>query len=155
MCEKQESDLFQSFCLPSGAIVALTLVVLLLGFGFDAGAISSEAGPATTTGQTGTDQTAATSSFTNYVPKGYSMEGPLTIVSATTEAIKFFSGRTKKPLVLKLTGTQLTVRDADNKVLKFSTLVEGVTVYVCRSTDQKTVIVFVKSSSGKGQRNDV
>jgi hypothetical protein len=131
--------------------VAVVLVVLLFGVVLDVAAVSS--GKNSKTGQTDATQVPE-SSFTDYVPRGYSIEGPLTIVSATTKAINFFSGSTRKPLVLDLQGTQFSVKDVNNTSLSFSALTAGVRVYVCRSADKKTIIIFVVPSS-IGGRNDV
>jgi hypothetical protein len=148
MSRIQAPTLFQAFRLSSGAVVAVVLVMLFFGGVLDASAASSKT--SSTTGQTSTGQT-TTSSFTDYVPSGYSIEGPLTIVSATTTVITFFSGRSAKPLVLNLQGTRLSVKDQNNNALSSGALTSGVRVYVCRSADKKTIIIFVVPSAGEGK----
>ena len=151
MSRRQEPTVHTGEWLPHGAVVAVLLVTLLFGVVFDVAAKSS--GKSSKTEQTDTTQVPE-SSFTDYVPVGYSIEGPLTIVSATLKAITFFSGQTRKPLVLDLQGTRLSVKDANNSSLSFTALVSGVCVYVCRSTDKKTIIIFVVPLSGEA-RSDV
>jgi hypothetical protein len=148
MCRKLEPTLLQASLLPRGAVAAVALVVLLLVAVFDVAAASSKKD--STAGQTDAGETSQ-SSFTDYVPTGYSIEGPLTIVSVTTATIGFFSGRTTKPRVLNLTGTKVTVKDEKNKTLPFSALTSGVRVYVCRSADKKTIIIFVVPSTVEGK----
>jgi hypothetical protein len=148
MCRKLEPTSLQAFSLPKGAVPAIALVVLLSVAVLAAAATDSAKDSAA--GQKDASETTQ-SSFTDYVPTGYSIEGPLTIVSATTGAISFFSGRTGKPKVLNLTGTKVTVKDENNETLTLSALTSGVRVYVCRSADKKTIIIFVVPSTGEGK----
>ncbi len=50
-------------------------------------------------------------------------------------------------------GHSVSVKDANNNSLAFKALVKGVTVYVSRSPDKKTVIVFVMPLVKKENKN--
>lgn len=148
MCRKQRPTLRQVFWRLRGAVVISASIALLLGGVLAAGAVSTDKKSKSSTTDAGY---ATSSSFADYVPYGYSIEGPLTIVFVSAKAINFFSGRSAKPLVLDLQGTQLSVRDANNKVLSLDALTSGVRVYVCRSADKKTIIIFVVPLTGEGK----
>jgi len=141
MCRTKEHESILAFSLPRGAVMALCLLVLLCAFALDAAAQQDTGSATTTEKEEGSRDT--TSPFVQSIPPGYSVEGPLTVFSASPDAIKFYVGSEKKPLVLNLKGTTCTVKDAQNNPLSLAALVRGVTVFVYRSPDKKTVLVLV------------
>jgi hypothetical protein len=153
MCRKPKHESLTAFSRLRRAGLALGVLVLLFGLACEAEA-QKTTGSSTTAGQSDVRQDTAVS-ITQFVPVGYSIEGPLTVYAATTEAISFFIGSDKKFLVLELKGTRVSYKDAQNNDLSVKALTKGVTVYVSRSPDKKTVIVFVMPSTGKEKRNDV
>ena len=153
MCQKMEPKSLQAFFLPNGAVAALAVLVLLFGFALDAAAQQST-GSADTAQQEQVEQ-AVQAPFIQHIPKGYSTEGPLRILSATTQAIKFYTVSEKLAVTLELKGLQVSVRDENNNALSLDALVKGTRVTVSRSPDKKIVIVFVTPSTVKEKRDDL
>lgn len=153
MCRKSEHESILAFSLPRGASLALCLLVLLFGVAFAAAAEKSTGSSPTT--EEPSMQPTMRGIIAQYVPIGYSIEGPLRVLSATPQAIKFFTYSETKPLVLVLTGVQVHVRDAQNKELTLADLVQGASAFVSRSPDKKIVFVFVVPKKGKENRDDL
>ena len=151
MCRKPKHESLPAFSRLRCAGLALGLLLLLFGFVYEAEAQKATGKPPTS-GQPEVQEPVGPS-LSDYVPAEYSLEGPLTVYSATKEAITFFTGSEKKLLVLDLKGTSVSVKDAQNGSLSFNALTKGVRVYVSRSPDKKSVIIFVMPTIKKENNN--
>lgn len=142
MCRKSEHESIPAFSLRNGAVMALGLLVLLFAFAMDAAAEKGQGNETIDPNQTNIEQKQPIS-IVQYVPQGYSLEGPRTILTVTKDGIRLFAATERKPVVLSLTGTSLSIRDQNNQALPFTALVQGALIYISRSPDLKTVILFV------------
>jgi hypothetical protein len=152
MCRKPMHESFRALSRSGLTRLVLVLLALLFAFAFEAAA-EKTAGSAAADGQADA-QRENIPAYVRALPKGYSLEGPLTVLAATPDAISFFTGMKDKPLILVLKGSLVSVKDAENNALPFSALIQGGRVFVSRSPDKKVIMLFVMPSTGEENRND-
>lgn len=142
MCRKSEHESIPAFSLQNGAVMALGLLVLLFAFTFDAAAEKRKGSTTIDPNQTNIEQEQPLS-IVQYVPQGYSLEGPRIILTVTKDSVRLFAATERKPVILSLEGVSLSIRDQNNQALPFTALAQGASIYISRSPDRKTVILFV------------
>jgi hypothetical protein len=82
----------------------------------------------------------APSPITPYVAQGYSIVGPLDVVSASSSGIVVFMDGTNQSI--DLTGKAVTVIDQNSRSTSLSAAVKGTRVYVCRKANNVVVVVI-------------
>ncbi|MBI5572120.1 MAG: hypothetical protein HY914_19410 [Desulfomonile tiedjei] len=135
----KKKDVASAF-LRNGIPLAIWLLVLLLGFTISAVAQKPVVPPA------GTEKEAPPSPraiIESYVPSGFSVEGPIVVLEITPKTLSLLTGIESRPLVLKIEGMQINVRDANNKSLSLGDIQKGTTVYLSRKPGTSQMFIFV------------
>ena len=135
----KKKDVASAF-LGNGVPLAVWLMVLLLGFTVSAAAQAPAVPPSGAEQETppGMDAIIAT-----YVPRGFSIEGPIVVMDMTRTTLSLLVGSANRPLVLSIRGMQLNVRDANNKSLSLPDIKKGSTVYLSRKAGVSQMFIFV------------
>lgn len=79
----------------------------------------------------------------SYVPLGFSVEGPVVVLGLTPKTISLLTGIESNPVVVKIEGKQVSVRDGNNKSLSLADVKKGTTVYLSRKPGVSQIIIFV------------
>ena len=135
--------------------LALCFLILLLGLAVMASAQSkAQQAPAASQAAPTPDQTPTTPAtmagiIASYVPFGFTVEGPRTVVSVDLNSLSLFSGQDNRPIVVNVQGMQVSVRDENNAPLSWSALRAGTLVYLCRQASSNQLFIFAVPREGR------